>query len=579
MSNNLEQQLKDLKLLQKHLTKMYMKEGLTYKKALQVAQKTIDNESNIFGYKGLSWLVGSQDLEYFCLYFLANIYVPTEEEIIKKSKAELSEYHIEIWHELENMVIKKDYNQRNYICPRSFGKTSCISTPLAIWCACYHFKSYIVIASAVEDTASSFLKNIGNALTKNTLIENAFGKLTGKSDNKKLVFNSSVIELTNGVRIESVSASSASRGKNDNFTRIDLLIMDDFQKDDEVATDEARIKKWKLYNDSLKNATQANTSIMLSVGTIQHKECFYSRILNTRSWKSTVKKCVLLDDIDEYFNTGLWDEFYKIYVNSKDEDSLIHSKEFYLQHEIEMQYPMLWSEFWNCFDIALKYYESPVSFKQEYQNDVNNIGEKRFKTTVTESAIEIEKHKFLKSILVIDPAKTRTKTSGKKKDYFAFALCSLGDNKIKYIRKGEIHRFRKDLEFEDYLAHTLKLLKDYKDINVVSAEKLTYGGADILRLQELIKEDVELNSRDIEFEMHGDNKSKDDRINTIVPAVNLGQIVFCEDDSEAIEQMREYAGTRYTLHDDFVDACAEACKMIDEIKVTEYIKFDTNFFL
>ncbi|MBU3142217.1 hypothetical protein [Clostridium sp. CF012] len=574
--SQLSQQLKDLQLLEKHLTKMYEKEGLSHKEALKIAQKTIDSEQNIFGFKGLAWLVASQDLEYFCLYFLSNIYVPTEEEIIKKSKAKLSKIHIEIWHELEDMVIKKDYNQRNYICPRSFGKTSCISTPLAIWCACYKFKDYIVIASAVEDTAASFLKNIGNALTNNKLIEKAFGKLT---DKKKLTFNSSVIELTNTVKIESVSASSASRGKNDNFTRIDLLIMDDFQKDDEVSTDESREKKWKLYNDSLKNATQANTSIMLSVGTIQHKECFYSRILNTRSWKSTLKKCILLDDIDEYFNTGLWEEFYKIYVNSKDENSLLNAKDFYYLHEPEMQYPMLWNEFWNCLDIAIKYFESPVSFKQEYQNDVNNIGEKRFKTTVTESPKEIELHKFLKSILVIDPAKTRTKTSGNKKDYFAFAICSLGDNKIKYIRKGEIHKFRKDLEFEDYLKHTLGLLRLFKDVNFVSAEKLTYGGADILRLQELIKEDVDLNHRNIKFEMHGDNKSKDDRINTIVPAVNLGQVVFNEEDSEAIEQLREFAGTRYTIHDDFVDSVAQACKMIDEIKTTQYIKFDTKFFL
>ncbi|GCD10456.1 hypothetical protein [Clostridium tagluense] len=438
--NQLEQQLLDLQLLEKHLTKMYEKEGLNYKESLKIAQKTIDNESNIFEFKGLAWLVGKQDLEYFCLYFLSNIYCG-------EGKSPLSETHFQIWQEIQDMILKKDYTQRNYVCPRGFGKTTCISTPLAIWCHCYQYKKYTVIASAVGDTADEFLKNIKNAIIDNKKIESAFGKLI---DSKKYICNSEKIEFTNRTMIQSISASGAIRGKNYNTSRIELLILDDYQKSDETNTEEATEKKWKIFNEDAKNAMQKNNSTILGVGTIQRDTCFYSRLIKSATWKSRIEKALPLDNnaINEYFHSDLWEQFYKLLANTKDDNRLDTAKEFYFQHINEMKFPMLWCEYWDCLDFALLYYEDKQGFFQEYQNDLSSIGEKRFQTIITKSKEYIEAQKFSKICLSIDPSGTARK--GKKKDYYAFALAGLSNN-ITYIRKGEI----KDFEYDDYIKHTL----------------------------------------------------------------------------------------------------------------------------
>ncbi|WP_053071119.1 hypothetical protein [Clostridium botulinum] len=346
-----------------------------------------------------------------------------------------------------------------------------------------------------------------------------------------------------------------------------------YQSEDDVRTDDARSKKWKRYSDDVKYAAQRavkrNGKIIkkgttfIALGTLQHKECFYSRLMQLPTWKFKHRKGVLVDNVDELFNSGLWSKFKKILFNFKNECRLEDAKEFYWKNEKAMQYPLLWQEFWDCLDMAIDYYENPSSFKQEVQGDVDAIGEKKFKTIATETAEKIETHTFVKTMLCIDPAGTRTKT--KKKDYFAFAVGSMCENNLKYIRKGEILQFTKNREFEDYINHTIALLRSYKDITHVGIEKNTYGGADAINLEQIIKRDIELSSRNIKIISFPQTKNKDDKIGTIVGKVNMGQIIFNEEDKEAIEQLKEFTDCEHSLHDDFPDIVAELNTRIEEI--------------
>ena len=552
----------NLYLLYKYLLLDFEKQGLTKEQAQQATDLTINQySSNLFGANGVAFELGKKNLEFFCMYFLQNVF-------IGEDKAAISHTHKEIWGELQNLILGKEIsNKKVYICPRGFGKTTFISQASAIWSACYKYKRYIVLCSAIGDTANEFLNNIKLALDKNERIEQAFGKLY---DPKHFTCNSEIIDLSNMTRIKSISANSVFRGKNFGNIRPELVILDDYQKDDEVATHEQREKKWQRFNNDVMKSIQRNTSVVIGCGTIQHKECFYSRLVNDPGWEHRVEKGVLLNDVDEFFNTGIWEEFKKI-LTSKESDSLVQATDFYYDNEKKMKYPLLWSDFWNCLDYAIDYYSNPISFKQEIQNDVNSIGEKAFKTIVTQSDKEINNHSFEKTILVVDPAGTRTKTTNK--DYFAFAVCSTDSNDIKYIRKGEIYKFTKGREYEDYIQHTLDLLKKYDDITHLGVEKNTYGGADVIRLEELISKDIILKNRNIQILNYPQNKNKDDKISTIVGKVNLGQVIFNEEDDEAIQQMMDFAGCKYSLHDDFPDVVAEAVNRIDDITVLRKITF------
>lgn len=523
------------------------------------------NQDNLFNQNGLCYWLGSKSLEFFCRFYLRTLYFEGDDI------APLSKTHYEIWQELEDMILLKNYNNRNYLLSRGFGKSSCISTPVAIWSAVYGYKEFIVIASAILDTATQFLKTIKSQLENNPYIEASFGTLI---DRRNFTVNEEKLELTTGVLIQSISASGAIRGKQNarKNKRIELLILDDYQKTDEIATEQAREKKWQIFNADAKNALQKNNATMLAVGTIQHKECFYSRLANSPTWKTRHEKGVLIDNCDEYFHSGYWENFYQLLINSKDENRLDTATEYYLQNKEDMQFPLLWQEYWSCYDYALNYYEDKALFMQEVQNDVTNIGEKKFITILTESEVDIESHSFTKTLLQIDPAGTRN--VGGKQDYYAYALISLADTGIKYIRKGEIYHH----EYEDYMEHTLFLLRKYMDITHLSIEKNTYAGADILKLQELISKDNKLKSRSFTWDNFHQNCNKDDKINTVVAVINLGQVVFNEEDTQAIQQLQSFCGTKYSLHDDFPDCVAEAINRVDKIKNVGQIIVTDNWF-
>lgn len=538
-----------LVLATEYTYKLLLEKGHKPKKAKELTGKIIkENGDNMFGYRGYCYVLGKSDFEFFCMYYLHNIYVG-------EGKAELAPIHHTIWKELQDAIINNTYDKLEYLLPRGTGKSSFISLALSIWCSVYKYKSYTVIASAIGDTAETFIRNIKIALDGNKRIEKSFGVLY---DPKKCTVNAEKVELTNKTMIQSISASSTLRGKSYGNTRIELLLLDDYQKDDEIATQDQRDKKWKKFNDDVKYAIQKNNCTMIAVGTVQNSDCFYSRLKNLPTWKVRHEKGVLVDDVDVLFTTGLWKEFYNILMDKKSygENSLDYAKEFYYQHKEDMQYPLLWQSFWDCLDYAISYYEAPISFKQEVQGDTSAQGEKRFKTIVTETDNDINNHEFKLTILCIDPANS----VNNKADYSAFAVGSKTYNGIKYIRKGIIDR----LDFNDMCNKTIELLLKYEEITHIWIEKNLYMGTDVIKIKELIADNPKLNKRKFEFINTMQRKVKVDKIDAIAADVNMGRVIFNEEDTEFIEQIKDYVGAK-SCHDDSADVVAECVNRLDEI--------------
>lgn len=350
-----------------------------------------------------------------------------------------------------------------------------------------------------------------------------------------------------------------------------------YQSEDDVRTEQARENKWKRYSDDVKYASQKAVirngktikrgTTFIALGTLQHKECFYSRLLKMPTWKFKLEKGVLIDDIDEYFNTGLWKQFKDILFNFKNENRLEDAKEFYWENQEKMKFPLLWSEFWDCLDMALSYYENPSSFKQEVQGDVDSIGQKWFKGVRTETREEIETHNFIKTMLLIDPASG----GGKKNDYSAFLVGSQADNNLKYARKAELAKINARTDFDKYINHAIKLLLEYPDITHLYIEKNTFNGADANAIENKIKDDSVLRNRNITIINEHQKKNKDDKISTLIPYINKGQIIFAEEDSEFTDQVLDFRGQKYSVHDDAPDITSEFSIRIENIEVVENV--------
>jgi hypothetical protein len=93
-----------------------------------------------------------------------------------------------------------------------------------------------------------------------------------------------------------------------------LVIADDFQSKADVLTQESRDKKYNTYMQDMKyigsrslereDGTFKQGTKFVCLGTILHKDCLISRLMKNPTYKQIVRKGVLLEDIDEYFNSG-----------------------------------------------------------------------------------------------------------------------------------------------------------------------------------------------------------------------------------------------------------------------------------
>ncbi len=555
-------------LLYHFLKKSYTDIGIDDKKAEELTDsRMLENSKNLFGFHGLAWQLGQISLEFFSMYFLQDIYLPKEDN----AAAPLAEVHEELWHDIQESIIGNGPEQLGRVLSRGTGKSAFGTLSPSIWSMSYKHKTYVLICSDIGSTAEKFIKDIKDNVIENQYIEDAFGKLLDDC-NKDYKCNATQLEFTNHTFVEAISSTSPMRGRKYKNVRPDLIILDDYQSEDDVRTEEAREKKWKRYSDDVKFAKQRPVkrdgkivkkgTVLMAWGTQQHKECFYSRLLKSSTWKFKKYRGVDIDNVDEYFNTGLWLEFKNILNDFKNPDHLEDAKEFYYKHEKDMQFGKLWPEFWDCLDLALDYYENPNSFKQEVQGDVDAIGEKWFKSMNTETRKEIETHDFTKTMLIVDPASG----GGRKNDYSAYMIGSTATNGFKYCRKGELAKINARQEFDKYIDHMIELLLEYSDATHVSIEKNTFNGADANQLEKKIKEHPILKYRNIIIINESQRKNKDDKISTIVPFVNRGEFIFCSEDEEFNDQFMEFASQKYTLHDDAADVAAEFWLRVDEIK-------------
>ena len=566
-------------LLYHFLKKSYTDIGIPDDKSEELTEKKIlENSKNLFGFHGLAWALGQISLEFFCLYFMQDIYLPKEDN----AAAPLAEVHEELWKDIQDSIIGTGPEQLGRVLPRGTGKSAFGTLGPTCWSVAYKHKTYVLICSDIGSTAEKFIKDIKDNMLENSYIEDAFGKLLDDK-NRNFICNATQLEFINHTFVEAISSTSPMRGRKYKNVRPDLIILDDYQSEDDVRTEDAREKKWKRYSDDVKFAKQRPVkrngkvikkgTVLMAWGTQQHKECFYSRLIKSPTWKFKKEKGVLVDNVDDYFNSGLWLEFKNILNNFKDDDRLENAKEFYYKNEYLMQFDTLWSEFWDCLELALDYFENPNSFKQEVQGDVDSIGEKWFKSMHTETREEIESHNFTKTMLIVDPASG----GGRKNDYSAYMIGSTADNGYKYCRKGELAKINARQEFDEYIKHMVDLCLEYPEVTHISIEKNTFNGADANQFEKAIKAHSILKFRNLTIINESQRKNKDDKISTIVPFVNRGEFIFCSEDEDFINQFMAFAGQKFTPHDDADDVAAEFWLKVDEIKVVSKVEiFDRD---
>ncbi|WP_077845246.1 terminase, partial [Clostridium beijerinckii] len=576
-------------LLNKYLTKHY--DSGTADKLLKTNSRDLDR---------LAKALSNKDIEFFCLYFMSDTFVPKgmnddgsyPVDHIPNVARQLSKGHYELWDIANEIFVEDKRDKAAIIEPRGYAKTTIFDMAVSVYLHCYK-KSLVTLLGAKTDTdATQFLDSIKKVFNENQKIIKNFGKLIDikavKANGERYTVNANEVEFTNGTYIRTVGSGTSVRGSNWGGIRPTVFIGDDFQDEKNILTDAAREKQYSKWTKEVEEVgdkavyrngkkIKAATKI-IAIGTVLHIDCLMSKLSRNGDYYTILRRAIILETdqtVEDIFENGLWLQCHDIYFDEKlnKEERKEKAKQFYEDHKEEMQFETWWPEKWDCFnDLAIKYWEDRAAFMSELMNDATAIGEKWFKSIATRTSEEIENHKFIKTALVIDPAAS----TSKKNDYTAMGVMSKATNDFTYVRDLLMKR----LGYNDYCEKAVDFIRRHEDITHVVIEKNTFMGADVLKIQELIDKEPKLKSRRLEFINKMQKTNKDEKISTVMDPVNNGQIVInsdCEDSSAAVKQVLEFQGQKYTPHDDFIDMISEGENALKEIKVVSKVEiFDRN---
>ncbi|WP_238858964.1 terminase [Clostridium sp. YIM B02569] len=576
-------------LLNKYLTKHY--DSGTADKLLKTNSRDLDR---------LAKALSDKDIEFFCLYFMSDTFVPKgmnddgsyPVDHIPNVARQLSKGHYELWDIANEIFVEDKRDKAAIIEPRGYAKTTIFDMAVSVYLHCYKKSLFTLLGAKTDTDATQFLDSIKKVFNENQKIIENFGKLIDikavKANGERYTVNANEVEFTNGTYIRTVGSGTSVRGSNWGGIRPTVFIGDDFQDEKNILTDAAREKQYSKWTKEVEEVgdkavyrngkkIKAATKI-IAIGTVLHIDCLMSKLSRNGDYYTILRRAIILETdqtVEDIFENDLWLQCHDIYFDEKlnKEERKEKAKQFYEDHKEEMQFETWWPEKWDCFnDLAIKYWEDRAAFMSELMNDATAIGEKWFKSIATRTSEEIENHKFIKTALVIDPAAS----TSKKNDYTAMGVMSKATNDFTYVRDLLMKR----LGYNDYCEKAVDFIRRHEDITHIVIEKNTFMGADVLKIQELIDKEPKLKSRRLEFINKMQKTNKDEKISTVMDPVNNGQIVInsdCEDSSAAVKQVLEFQGQKYTPHDDFIDMISEGENALKEIKVVSKVEiFDRN---
>ncbi len=489
------------------------------------------------------------DLEYFARAYLPH-YFTRETPTFHK---ELDNIWLDNVIKNKNVLLENEEINKMQGCkvsitaPRGHAKSTNFTFKDTLHACLYKYKNYILILSDSSEQAEGFLDDIKTELEENELIKKDFGNMVGK------VWNSSVILLSNNVKIEAIGSGKKIRGRRHRNFRPDLIVLDDIENDENVNTFEQRKKLENWFYKAVSKAGDTYTDICY-IGTLLHYDSLLAKVIKNPTYKVAKYQGV----IQFAKNKGLWDIWEKIYSNLEDENREESAKEFFKANKQEMleDTKVLWEEKWSYYDLmVMKLSEGVASFNSEIQNEPINPEDCLFNPEWFEyynkEQIDFKSKDFI-FFGAVDPSLAKSKNSDTS------AIVILAKN-IKtgylYVLKASIERRKPDIIIEDIINIHKKLINEYgKGFSLFGVEEVQFQSffKDVLK-KECLKQKIYLNVEGIKNTIN-----KITRIESLQPYIKNGYIKFNKEDKTLLTQLEQFPLAKY---DDGADALEMVVKL------------------
>ena len=447
-------------------------------------------------------------------------------------------------YEIADDIMNHNKKQLAIIMPRGHGKTVLTKCDL-LWSFCFAKQDdplFYGWVSATQKLASGNMDYIKTHLEFNEKIKYYFGNMKGRK------WTEEDIELSNGCKLLSKSNVSGIRGGAKLHKRYDLIILDDFEDENNTLTPEARAKNGNLITAVVYPALEPHTGRLRINGTPVHYDSFINNLItNSEQAKKEGKKDFAWDvrlykAIDDKGNS-LWQSWFP-------KEKLEEKKKFYrdsgMPNKFYQEYMMqVQSEEDSIFNSRhIKYWEGHYEWNDEHQ-----IG----------YIWHDDQLKPVQTFIGVDPA---TDVNRRGSDYSVLMVIGIDQNNsiyvIDYIRQrdltvmsivGENNMGIVDHMFD--LAH-----KYHPLLQVVEDTTMSRPIFQALRSESMRRNDFSVKWKE---EKPGTRQSKRDRIQEVLQQrFAIGQIYMKKNHYDLHHEIVTF-GNRMA-HDDTIDALAYACK-------------------
>ncbi|MDA2916457.1 phage terminase large subunit [Nitrospinae bacterium AH_259_B05_G02_I21] len=185
--------------------------------------------------------------------------------------------------------------------PREHAKSTLCTLSLPLHRACNGLAHFIVILSDTDTQARFFLWAIREELETNERLAEDYGDLVGGRK-----WTETEIILANNVKILARGAGAGMRGLRHGPHRPDLIVADDLENDENIASPLQRVKMARWFDRTLLNCL-APGGTMLVVGTVLHHDSLLSQLLKRGGDFKGKKYAAIQPD-----GTPLWPERWPI---------------------------------------------------------------------------------------------------------------------------------------------------------------------------------------------------------------------------------------------------------------------------
>ena len=462
-------------------------------------------------------------------------------------RSETPFFHYEVADALNDL----EQRQLAVILPRGHGKT------VLTKCSIMHdfcftkdplFYGWVAASSKISVPNLDYIKY---HLEYNDKVKYYFGNLKGRK------WTEDDIELSNGCKLISKSNLSGIRGGAKLHKRYDLIVLDDFEDENNTITPESRSKISNLVTAVVFPALEPKTGRLRINGTPVHYDSFIQKILvgyeqslkekESVSWQVITYKAILSDD------TPLWPDWFGAKEMARKKKFYADSgtpQKFYQEYMMEVQ---------SAEDAIftrehIKHWEGQFIY-----DEATNI------SSIVTSSGEV---KPVNVFAGVDPA---TDSIRRDADYSVIVLigCDVDNNiyVLDYFRKRSIPVLGiPGSDKKGIVDHIFRLNKIYRPtLFTIEDTTMSKPVFQAIRAEMMRKNDFSVSFKE---EKPGTRMSKRDRIQEILAQrFSVGQIHIKRTQYDLQREIITF-GPRMA-HDDTIDALAYACKFAYPIENIE----------